>query len=109
MILPSETINAPDVLFSEGAPVDKSSVLTLTPESIMAGKEFAKLELLLKDKKGNPLSGQIVKGVSDNNTVTVSDAQEDDSNPGHYTMVVTGSKSGVANLSVMVNNKAFSS
>ncbi|EHW5313777.1 inverse autotransporter beta domain-containing protein [Escherichia albertii] len=107
LILPSETINAPDVLFSEGAPDDKSSVLTLTPESIMAGKEFAKLELLLKDKKGNPLSGQIVKGVSDNNTVTVSDAQEDDSNPGHYTMIVTGSKSGVANLSVMVNNKAF--
>ena len=107
LILPSETINAPDVLFSEGAPDEKSSVLTLTPESIMAGKEFAKLELLLKDKKGNPLSGQIVKGMSDNNTVTVGDAQENDSNPGYYAMVVTGSKSGVANLSVMVNNKPF--
>ncbi|MFS8929421.1 inverse autotransporter beta domain-containing protein [Escherichia coli] len=107
LILPSGTINAPDVLFSEGRPDESRSELNLTPTTIMAGKEFAILELVLKDQNGNPLSGQMVKGNSDNTSVTIGDAQEDNSKPGHYIMAVTGNKSGLANLSVMVNNKTL--
>lgn len=107
LILPSGTINAPDVLFSEGRPVESRSELTLIPTTIMAGKEFAILELVLRDQNGNPLSGQMVRGKSDNTSVTIGDAQENNSKPGHYSMAVTGNKSGSATLSVIVNNQSF--
>ncbi|EFL0532284.1 inverse autotransporter beta domain-containing protein, partial [Escherichia coli] len=108
LLLPSGgKVTAPDVIFNNEDFDEDKSELKLYPETINAGKDFANLELVLKDKKGNYLSGQLVHGFSNNTSVIVSDAREDINKPGHYKMTVTGSKSGIALLSVSVNNKTL--
>lgn len=101
-----ETTQAPDVVFSAGIPDESQSELTLAPATIIAGKESATMALVLKDKYGNPLSGQVVTGESNNSSVAITPGQE--SKAGYYTMTVTGSRAGMAELSVKVNNVAFS-
>lgn len=107
LILPSGIIHAPDVLFSESKPDESKSNLFLIPAEIVAGKEYSTLTLLLKDKNGNVLSGQTVKGISNNPAVSISDAQEKTDKPGYYNMAVTANKAGTATLSVSINNQRF--
>ncbi|WP_049778768.1 inverse autotransporter beta domain-containing protein [Erwinia tasmaniensis] len=107
LILPSGKYSAPDVEFRAGVPDESRSELILTPAVIEAVKEPAMLTLILRDKNGNTLSGNTVRGVSDNSLVTISNGEEIANKPGNYGMTVTASKAGKAILSVTVNGKPF--
>jgi len=106
LMLPSGATAAPNVVFSADAPDESHSGLTLTPAVIIAGKETATLELVLRDGKDNLLSGQSVSGLSNNANVTISSAQE--TSKGTYTMSVSANKTGTATLSVKVGSTTFS-
>ncbi|UIA81850.1 Ig-like domain-containing protein [Erwinia tracheiphila] len=108
LILPSGSTSAPDVTFSTGAADESRSALTLSPSVIVAGKETAELVLILRDKHGNLLSGQSVRGVSSNADVSVAASQQSSDAPGRYTMTVSGNKTGTALLSVTVGSQTFS-
>ncbi|WP_052045604.1 inverse autotransporter beta-barrel domain-containing protein [Cedecea neteri] len=110
LILPSGNTSAPDVAFSAEAVDESRSELTLSPATIAAGKEVAILNLFLRDKYDNPLTGQVVSGqkTSGTATVTVERSEEVVGKPGHYAMNVSGTTTGTATLSVKVNNKTFS-
>ncbi|ADP10466.1 Putative invasin [Erwinia sp. Ejp617] len=108
LTIPSGQYTAPDVVFSAGVPDERLSELTLSPPVIAAGKDPATLALVLRDKYGNLLSDNTVRGQSDNGTVKISNGEEIPDKPGNYRMTVTASKAGKAMLSVKVNGKPFS-
>ncbi|WP_226060686.1 inverse autotransporter beta domain-containing protein [Erwinia pyrifoliae] len=108
LTIPSGQYIAPDVVFSAGVPDERLSELTLSPSVIAAGKDPATLALVLRDKYGNLLSDNTVRGQSDNGTVKISNGEEIPDKPGHYRMTVTASQGGEARLSVKVNGKPFS-
>ncbi|MGP3591955.1 Ig-like domain-containing protein [Vagococcus sp. WN89Y] len=105
LMLPSGATAAPNVVFSADAPDESQSVLTLTPAVIIAGKETATLQLVLRDNKGNLLTGQSVSGMSNNADVTIANAQE--TAKGTYTMTVSSNKMGTATLSVKASSTTF--
>lgn len=107
LILPSGSTPAPEVKFSANVADENNSELTLAPSVIVAGKESAVLTLILRDKNGNLLSGQTVKGTKGNSSVTISNARESSTQPGHYTLTINGKKTETANLSVEVNSTPF--
>ncbi|CCP04595.1 Putative AT-3 family protein [Erwinia amylovora Ea644] len=107
LTIPSGKYPAPDVVFSADVPDESRSELTLSPPVINAGKDRATLALILRDKNGNLLSGNSVRGQSDNSMVNISDGEEIPNNPGHYRMTVTAIKAGKATLSVKVDGKPF--
>lgn len=106
LMLPSGATAAPNVTFSAGAPDESHSALTLTPAVIIAGKETATLELVLRDSKDNPLTGQSVSGQSNNANVTIGTAQE--TSKGTYAMTISANKAGSATLSVKIGSTTFS-
>lgn len=105
VVSPGTPIAAPDVVFNAGEPDESKSALTLVPGTITAGIGKANLTLILRDKEGNLLTGQQVKGKSDNTSVSMGNAQEKAA--GIYNINVTGDSAGTANLSVTVNGSAF--
>lgn len=105
LLLATTSVSAPDVSFTADVPDADHSELTLTPSTIIAGKESAVLALTLRDKYDNLLSGQDVIGVSDNNAIIPGKANS--TRPGHYQFEVTSKKSGTGNLTVKVNQTTF--
>lgn len=109
LILPTGRTVAPDVIFTALDADEARSELVLSPATIVAGKETAVLSLMLRDKNGNPLSGQKVSAetVSGSVAVTLSSGQQSHTTPGLYTFTVSGKQAGAATLAVKVNNMLF--
>lgn len=104
--LKSDIYHAKDVNFVADDVDENRSEITLIPANIVAnGKEKALLSLIIKDKGGNILPDQQVKGISDNPTIVFSPAKQ--VSPGHYEIEATGKKSGSAQLSVNINGVDF--
>ncbi|MCU6172422.1 Ig-like domain-containing protein [Enterobacter bugandensis] len=103
LILSSGSVSAPDVTFSAGSVEESRTEVTLAPSVITAGKEQAILDVILRDKNGNLISGQKVTGqpVEETESVSVSDSREISS--GHYSMSVSGARAGQFTLAVSVN------
>lgn len=110
VVLPSATTAAPDVTFVAGIFDEGHSDVTLSPSTIIAGKETAILSLTLRDKNDNLLIDQRVSGkkLSGDATISISSSEQDEQKPGQYFMTVSGQKMGNATLTVVVNNTAFS-
>ncbi len=108
LVLPSSKKEAPNVVFSAEKLDESQSNVELKPASIVAGKESATLSVILRDKKGNLLSGQKVIGKSDKPDVTLSAAQELTNKKGHYEIKATATKAGVASLGIIANDVEFS-
>ncbi|MDM3867440.1 Ig-like domain-containing protein [Proteus faecis] len=105
-VLISGSYPAPDVNFVADDVDENSSEINLIPATIIAnGTDKALLTLTIKDKGGNILPDQQVEGISDNPTVQLSPAKQ--VSPGHYEIKATGTKSGIAQLSVKVNGVDF--
>lgn len=106
VVLKSGIYHAKDVNFVADDVDENRSEITLIPANIVAnGKEKALLSLIIKDKGGNILPDQQVKGISDNPTIVFSPAKQ--VSPGHYEIEATGKKSGSAQLSVNINGVDF--
>lgn len=106
VVLKSGIYHAKDVNFVADDVDENRSEITLIPANIVAnGKEKALLSLIIKDKGGNILPDQQVKGISDNPTIIFSPAKQ--VSPGHYEIEATGTKSGTAQLSVNINGIDF--
>ncbi|WP_311752097.1 Ig-like domain-containing protein [Proteus columbae] len=104
--LKSGIYHAKDVNFVADDVDENRSEITLVPSNIVAdGKEKTLLSLIIKDKGGNILPDQQVKGISDNPTIIFSPAKQ--VSPGHYEIEATGKKSGTAQLSVNINGIDF--
>lgn len=108
LVLPSLKKEAPNVVFSTEQLDESQSNVELKPSTIIAGKGSATLSVILRDKKGNLLSGQKVIGTSDNPDVTLSEAQELTNKNGHYEIKATATRAGVASLGIIANNVEFS-
>ena len=105
-VLNTGTFAAPDVNFVADDVDENRSEITLLPATIIAnGKDKALLSLIIKDKGGNILPDQQVKGISNNPTIVFGAAKQ--VSPGHYEIEATGTKSGTANLSVNINGTDF--
>lgn len=105
-VLRSGSYPAKDVNFVASDVDENNSELTLLPATIIAnGKDKAILTLLIKDKGGNILPDQTVKGTSSNPTIVFGTAKQ--VSPAKYEIEVTGTKSGTADISVSVNGTQF--
>ncbi|WIV89056.1 Ig-like domain-containing protein [Proteus appendicitidis] len=104
--LKSGVYPAKDVNFIADDVDENRSEIDLIPATIIAnGTDKALLSLTIKDKGGNILPNQQVEGISNNPTIRFSQAQQ--VSPGHYEIEATGTKSGMAQLSVKVNGVDF--
>ena len=105
-VLISGSYPAPDINFVADDVDENSSEINLIPATIIAnGTDKALLTLTIKDKGGNILPDQQVEGISNNPTIQFSSAKQ--LSPGHYEIEATGTKSGIAQLSVKVNGIDF--
>lgn len=106
VILKSGIYHAKDINFVADDVDENRSEINLVPATIIAnGTDKALLTLTIKDKGGNILPDQQVKGISNNPTIVFSPAQQ--VSPGHYEIEATGTKSGTAQLSVNINGIDF--
>ncbi len=105
-VLISGSYPAPDINFVADDVDENRSEINLIPATIIAnGTDKALLTLTIKDKGGNILPDQQVEGISNNPTIQFSSAKQ--LSPGHYEIEATGTKSGIAQLSVKVNGIDF--
>lgn len=104
--LKSGVYHAKDINFIADNVDENRSEITLLPANIIAnGTDKAILSLIVKDKGGNLLPDQQIKGISNNPTITFGVAKQ--VSPAHYEIEVTGKKAGTASVSVNVNGTDF--
>lgn len=96
-----------------GVPDAGASLLDIQPDTILAdGKTTSTVSLTLKDGKGNPVTGRtadvtlIKPGTTVGNAVTLSGVTE--ASPGVYTATLSGTVSGVAEVTASVDGQSYS-
>lgn len=99
---PHSTRTVETITFINGALSEANSLLRVYPTTVVAGKEKAALLLVLRDKKGNPLTGQNVVAVSDKSNVLFGETKE--LAEGRYRIEVSSTHAQEVLLSVRVNN-----
>ncbi|MBG6244111.1 hypothetical protein CS369_03390 [Candidatus Symbiopectobacterium sp. 'North America'] len=103
---PHSTRTAETITFTNGALSEANSLLRVYPTTVVAGKEKAALLLVLRDKKGNPLTGQSVVAVSDKSNVLFGETKE--LAEGSYRIEVSSTHAQEVLLSVRVNDVPLS-
>lgn len=100
--IPLSSRTAEAITFTTDVLSEDHSSLYLFPKTIVAGKEKAALTLILRDKQGNPLSGQQVTAISDSADVQFGETKAFSN--GRYRIDVSATRAQEALLSVRVND-----
>ncbi|MFZ1873271.1 MAG: inverse autotransporter beta domain-containing protein, partial [Chania sp.] len=101
----NQSIDVTFIADNENLDPSKSS-LSAEPVSILAnGKELSTMTLILKDRNDNNVSGQKVLFASDLTNSLITPVV--DNGDGTYIATLSGTTSGVANITAQVNGSAF--
>lgn len=103
---PLSTRAAETIIFTTGTLSEAHSSLRVHPTTLVAGKEKAVLLLVLRDNKGNPLTGQRVVAVSDKSNVLFGETKA--FAEGRYRIEVSSTHAQEVLLSVRVNDVPLS-